>query len=155
MGKLDTYVGKSREVSDADWFRLNATVALLPAMFKRGLSPIKLDDFIARLLRDGSHHLIVSSVTNHFDLDAEGYLDALDDDPKAAHLMERDVPLAPAEDRFVMPSDDIVEALPPEKRLVLSNRQREQTEKDKAAAKRNKYKESAQRLADVNSAYPK
>ena len=99
---------------------------------------LKLADFLARLLRDGSHHLIVSSVTNHFDFDAEGYLDALDDDPNAAHFMERDVPLAPAEDRFVMPSIDIFEALPPEKRLILSNRQREQSEKDKAAAKRNK-----------------
>ena len=40
MGKLDnSYPGKSREVSDADWFRLNATVALLPAMHKRGCHP--------------------------------------------------------------------------------------------------------------------
>ena len=138
MGKLDnTYPGKSRTVSEERWFALNVAVALIPEMQKRGLSLAKLDAFTGRLLRDGSPRLLVSSVTDFFELDAEGFLSDLEDDPKSAWLLERDAPEAPKEERFVMPSPDVLAALPAHTRLVLSERDRVQREKDAAKGGRN------------------
>ena len=135
MGQFSTYPGKAREVSDADWFRLNATVALLPAMFKRGLSPNKLGDFISRLLRDGSPYLIVSSQTNHFDLDSDGYLDALADDPGASYLVEPDNPPPKKEPRFEMPPKALLDKMSPEKKLAMAERERLQKIADQAAGR--------------------
>ena len=132
MGKLDTYPGKSRTVSDQKWFELNAALALIPEMQKRGLSLAKIDEFTGRLLRDGSPRLLVSAVTEFFELDAEGFLSDLEDDPKSAWLLVRDEPEAPKEERFVMPSPDVLAKLPAHTRLVLAERERAQREKDKA-----------------------